>query len=131
MTPPSDGWLGGTLVAALALLRAQHLPHDARAHADTIALIDYIDTVVFIPAGLVLPATGVIYGAFTTWGFLKHWWIAAKWLLTSLVIALGFGYYFTGITLVVLQLVLILVIVVLSVYKPRPPRLTRPRTGVA
>ena len=127
----ASSWLGGTLVAVLALLRVQHLPHDVSSYADTIALIDYIDTVVFIPAGVVLPATGAIYGACTKWGFLRHWWVAAKWVLTILVIALGFVYYFTGITFVVLQLALIVVIVVLSVYKPRPPRHARLRTGVA
>jgi len=122
------GWLGGTLAGSLALLRVQNLSRDSPTYTDAFALLHYIDAAIFIPAGLLLLATGAIYGAFTRWGFLKHWWIVAKWILTVLVIALGFVFYFTGVTFIVLQATLILGIMGLSVYKPRSRRkpLTKP-----
>jgi len=116
------GWLGGTLAGSLALLRVHNLPSDSPTYVDAIALLHFVDTVVFIPAGLLLLATGAIYGAYTNWGFLKNLWIVVKWILTILVVALGFVFYFTDITFIVLQVLLILVIVILSIYKPRTLR---------
>lgn len=41
-------------------------------------------------AKLCIPAlmiTGILYGAFTKWGFFKQGWITAKWVLTIIVAA--------------------------------------------
>ncbi len=52
----------------------------------------WIDPVLTIPGAMCTLVTGIIYGAFTPWGFFKQPWITVKWIFSVLVILFGTFY---------------------------------------
>lgn len=53
----------------------------------------FIDDVFVIPGAILTVVTGIVYGAFTNWGFFKHRWITVKWILSILIIIIGTFYF--------------------------------------
>lgn len=53
-----------------------------------------IDDFVIIPTATLVVGTGVLYGLFTRWGFVRFHWVTVKWVSTLLFI--GFGAFFLG-----------------------------------
>ena len=51
-----------------------------------------VDEYFLIPGGIGIIVTAVLYGSFSKWGFFKHKWLVAKWILTVLLVVLGAGY---------------------------------------
>jgi len=52
-------------------------------------ILYFIDVYILPPAAIVCLITGLIYSAFTGWGFFKHRWISVKWVITVSVMLLG------------------------------------------
>lgn len=52
-------------------------------------ILYFIDVYILPPAAILCLLTGLIYSAFTGWGFFKHKWISVKWVITISVILLG------------------------------------------
>lgn len=76
-------WLGGFSIMLGCSILATTGGISAAEGSATLALVR--DLVKFcIPA---LMVTGILYGACTKWGFFKHRWVIAKWLLAILVAA--------------------------------------------
>lgn len=76
-------WLGGfTIMLGLSIMIACGRV-DALFGTAAIGLVKTIITFC-IPA---LMITGIMYGIFTKWGFLKHGWVIAKWILSIVVVA--------------------------------------------
>lgn len=76
-------WLGGfTIMLCLSIM----MTTGSISEAFGTAAIDLVKDLVTIciPA---LMVTGLIYGLFTKWGFKKHGWVIAKWLLSIAVVA--------------------------------------------
>lgn len=76
-------WLGGfTIMLCLSIM----MTTGSISEAFGTAAIDLVKDLVTIciPA---LMVTGLIYGLFTKWGFKKHGWVIAKWLLSIVVVA--------------------------------------------
>lgn len=53
-----------------------------------------IDDFVIIPTASLVVLTGVLYGVFTRWRFVRFHWVTVKWASTLLFI--GFGAFFLG-----------------------------------
>lgn len=51
--------------------------------------LEAVDMKILVPGAIVCLITGLLYSLFTPWGFFKHRWVAVKWILTILMIALG------------------------------------------
>lgn len=97
---------------------------------------------VVLPASVTTMLEGLVYGIFTTWGFIKHRWIILKWILAILTDVItgagviresfmtinrvseqGFvgGFRDGGLIMgfISIQVVLLLVVMVVSMYKPK------------
>ena len=70
-----------------------------------------------VPCIPLLMGTGFIYGLFTRWGFVKHGWVAAKWLL-SIFVVVGSAVFPCALWSSALLLAAVLVLFALSVFKP-------------
>ena len=83
-------WIGG--VMALVSLQLGQAPQtkDMMYLAAQSHLI--VDEYFLIPGGIGIIVTAVLYGSFSKWGFFKHKWLVAKWILTVLLVVLGAGY---------------------------------------
>jgi uncharacterized membrane protein len=85
-------WVGGGVT-----LVGMHLWMDAQTGQELYGInrsMRFVDDFIIIPGAFGSLLTGLIYSAFTNWGFFKHGWIIAKW-----VINLGgilFGTFFLG-----------------------------------
>lgn len=80
-------WLGGGV--ALLVLASAVSPDtatEAHLHARALHAIDNYMVIVFA-FGLLF--TGMIYSLFTRWGFVKHWWVVAKWVVLIFQILFG------------------------------------------
>ena len=51
--------------------------------------LEAVDMKILIPGAIVCLITGLLYSLLTPWGFFKYRWVAVKWILTILMIALG------------------------------------------
>ena len=81
-------WIGG--VAALVLVSA--LGRTA-ASGDALALartaLAWVDRALIVPACLGSLATGFLCSWRTPWGFFRHGWVSAKWVITVSMILFG------------------------------------------
>ena len=50
----------------------------------------YIDNYIIIPAAIGSCLTGLLYSHLTKWGYLKYYWVIAKWIFTITFIVIGF-----------------------------------------
>ena len=115
--------------------------------SEILEAIETIDMKLIIPAALITLVSGLLFSVFTEWGFLKHRWIAVKYVINvipmiagavllspaiqnMLSLAAGLGHAaliepsfvssrntFTGV--LVFQLTLLIIAVCLSVFKPK------------
>ena len=79
-------WLGG-LVCLCALLLLARSGLGGRDPYPLYHAVHQIHDVVLYAAFTGTLATGLLFSVFTKWGFAKHRWIAAKWLLALLLFA--------------------------------------------
>ena len=75
-------WLGGALALFAINLHQSQASSQAMLNGMNLSahLVDV--WIIIIPGANGCLVTGLIYGLFTNWGFVKHRWIAVKWLLT-------------------------------------------------
>lgn len=108
-------WLGGIAVLfALALSNGAAL---GLSNLDAPVAIDAFRSQFIVPCIPFLMATAVLYGALTSWGFAKHSWLVAKWVLSIVVIA-GFALLPFSTATVGAMLVCVIALFALSVFKP-------------
>ena len=85
-------WLGAAVCLVLLALPGASLVGEG------IGGITYcmtlIDDFVIIPTAAVVVVTGIFYGFYTKWGFIRFDWVLVKWVATLLFI--GFGAFFLG-----------------------------------
>ena len=55
-------------------------------------ILEAIDMQILVPGAIGCLLTGVVYGAFTNWGFFRHRWLTVKWILTVFMILFGTFY---------------------------------------
>jgi hypothetical protein len=81
-------WGGGA--ASLFAIHCLFNPaSSAELYARNMALI-YVDSYIIIPAAAGCFLTGILYSQLTRWGYVKYYWIIAKWFFTILFIVIGF-----------------------------------------
>ena len=140
----SVGWLGAVVVFLVLAVFAAITPDDQRMRAAYIAM-NMLGWSVLVPFSLASLASGLVQGAGSNWGLLRHYWVLIKLLMTVIATTILLAYMQTlaylssvaadesGITGGTdhrlpdpspvlhsgLALVVLLVAVTLSVYKPR------------
>jgi hypothetical protein len=78
------GWLGIDLVQ-LTLGLAGLTGSDPAVVYPALGLIG---TVLFVPASFLVWLVGILNSVLTPWGLLKHWWVAVKLVLTTVMLGL-------------------------------------------
>lgn len=135
-------WIGGAMSMMLLLFTPSgNTPQAMQMKANVFKLID---TWLIIVGAYGILLTGLVYSIMTNWGFLKHGWITAKWILTIIMIALGIymgqfvdgnvstdlsfytlhsSTYYANIdtlkTLAIIQILMLLSVIILSIWKPK------------
>ena len=85
-------WLGAAVCLVLLALPGPRLVGEGiRGITYCMTLIDDF---VIIPIATAVVVTGICYGIFTKWGFIRFDWVIVKWIGTLLFI--GFGAFFLG-----------------------------------
>lgn len=108
-------WLGGFAVLfALTLSDGAAL---GLSNLDAPVAIDAFRSQFIVPCIPFLMATAVLYGALTSWGFAKHSWLVAKWVL-SIVAIVGFALLPFSTATVGAMLACVVALFALSVFKP-------------
>ena len=130
-------WAGGALSMMAVMLLTEVT--DASSMLTRAQVLKAIDDYLIIVGANGCIVTGILYGALTNWGFFRHRWITAKWVLTVLMVASGtflMGPCVNGNVLTSdasvyqqnveqtifwgwVQIVLLIAVLVLSVWKPR------------
>ena len=86
-------YLGGIWAGGAASLFAIHCLYPTNSgpefYARNIAMI-HIDNYIIIPAAIGSCLTGLLYSHLTKWGYLKYYWVIAKWIFTIIFIVIGF-----------------------------------------
>ena len=87
-------WIGGG-VALILLYFLKNGVADGNVLYGINQSIHHVDiAVIVIPGALGCLITGLIYSAFSNWGFFKHRWMIFKWIVT--IVAILFGAFFLG-----------------------------------
>ena len=108
-------WLGG--FAGLFVLTLSDGAALGLSNLDTPVAIDAFRSQFIVPCIPFLMATAVLYGVLTSWGFAKHSWLVAKWVLGIVVIA-GFALLPFSTATVGAMLVCVVTLFALLVFKP-------------
>lgn len=108
-------WLGG--FAVLFVLTFSNGAALGLSNLDTPVAIDAFRSQFIVPCIPFLMATAVLYGVLTSWGFAKHSWLVAKWVLGIVVIA-GFALLPFSTATVGAMLVCVVTLFALLVFKP-------------
>ena len=83
----SAGWLG-SVVAYLALATAGVAGRDPQMARAAYLSMKLIGWFVIVPFGFATLFSGLVQSLGTRWGLFRHWWIAIKFLLTIVAIAI-------------------------------------------
>jgi len=87
-------WVGGA-VALLLLYFIKQDVNDGGVLYGINQSIHHVDmAVVVVPGAFGCLLTGILYSAFSSWGFFKHKWMVLKWIVT--VAAILFGTFYLG-----------------------------------
>lgn len=88
-------WIGGALALAVINRLNAAAANDGMIYGLNTAG-HTIDMVVVVACGAIgCFVTGIIYGLFTGWGFAKHRWVVAKWIIT--LWGIFFGTFYLGV----------------------------------
>lgn len=85
-------WICGAVCLTLVIFIAD--PQTGGEAFMKARIIQIIDDWSIIPGALGCLLTGLIYSIWTNWGFFKHTWITAKWIMT--VVQILFGTFVLG-----------------------------------
>lgn len=108
-------WLGGFVV--LFVLTLGDGAALGLTNLDAPVAIDAFRSQFIVPCIPFLMATAVLYGVLTSWGFAKHGWLVAKWVL-SVVVIVDFALLPFSTATVGAMLVCVIALFALSVFKP-------------
>jgi hypothetical protein len=72
-------WVGAAIVLSIKQFFIN--PSDAGELYGITATMDFIDIFIIIPGAIGVLLTAVIYSVWTNWGWFKHNWIVAKWMI--------------------------------------------------
>lgn len=78
----SVGWLGA-VIAYLALAIVGLTSHDAQMVRAAYLSMEVIGWFVIVPFSLATLLAGLVESLGTRWGLFRHWWVLAKFLLTT------------------------------------------------
>jgi hypothetical protein len=78
----SVGWLGAIL-PYLALAVAGLVSHDDQTVRAAYVAMELIAKFVIIPLSLATVASGLVQALGSSWGLFRHWWVVAKFILTT------------------------------------------------
>ena len=72
-------WVGG----AVALSTKQFFIHAASGSElyGILSMMNFVDFFIIIPGAVGCLLTGIIYSAWTNWGWFRHRWITVKWII--------------------------------------------------
>jgi hypothetical protein len=118
----SVGWIGAA--AAFLVLAIAGLTHpDAGVVRGAYLLMNLIGLYLIVPLSLAALATGLIQSLGTHWGLFRHYWVLAKFLLTTAAAGTLPGAELGGVGFELLRasglgILVLLAITALSVYKP-------------
>ena len=82
------GWFGGGVAANLLAYKAGTLNPESSL-STVLEMISTLDSLLIPVCALLTVLTGIVYGAFTHWGFFRQGWLVVKWIITILVVATG------------------------------------------
>lgn len=80
-------WVGGAFGMNLLLFAC--VPANGEEMFMRAKYLKVIDDMLVIPGAIGCLVTGLLFGIFTKWGFFKHGWLTAKWILTVTMILVG------------------------------------------
>ena len=85
-------WVGAavSITAMIFVLKANH---GMQLYGINQA-INFIDIYIIIPGNTGIVITGILYSAFTSWGWFKHPWITVKWIIA--IYGMLFGIIWLG-----------------------------------
>jgi hypothetical protein len=86
-------WLGGAVALLLMILSLDQAGNGEQLHAYDLAR-EFVDDFVLVPGALGCLLSGLLISWATPWGFFRHRWVTAKWLLT--VAGILFGTFVLG-----------------------------------
>ncbi len=86
-------WLGTGLCMVIMGVRNVNAPNAEALYAIN-EICKFLDDFVIIPTATLSLLTGFFLSWFTNWGFVKHYWVITKWLLT--LSAIVFGTFWIG-----------------------------------
>ena len=78
----SVGWLG-SVVAYLALAVVGFTSHDAQVSRASYLSMEVVATFVVVPFSIATLLSGIAEAVTTRWGLFRHWWVLAKFALTT------------------------------------------------
>jgi uncharacterized membrane protein len=85
-------WVGGAFALVL-LIFTLDASHDMELYGVNRAM-RFVDDFIIIPGATGLLLTGILYATLTPWGWFKHRWITAKWLVN--IYGVIFGTFMLG-----------------------------------
>jgi hypothetical protein len=86
-------WLGTGLCLVIMGIRNIDAPNADSLYAIN-EICKFLDDFVIIPTATLSLTTGFFLSWFTNWGFVKHYWVITKWVLT--LAAIVFGTFWIG-----------------------------------
>ncbi len=87
------------------------------SNIDAAIAIESFRRTFIVPCIPVLMGTAVLYGLFTNWGFAKHSWLIAKWVL-SIAVIVGFSALPYSAATVACALAATIALFAISIFKP-------------
>jgi uncharacterized membrane protein len=86
-------WLGTGLCLVIMGIKNIDTPNGDALYAIN-EICKFLDDFVIIPTAVLSLVTGFFLSWFTTWGFVKYYWVMTKWFLT--ISAITFGSFWLG-----------------------------------
>jgi hypothetical protein len=87
-------WIGGAAALILLYFLKRNVGDGGVLYGINQSIHHVDMVVVVLPGALGCLVTGIIYSAFSNWGFFKHNWMIFKWIVT--VFAILFGTFYLG-----------------------------------
>ncbi|KZB82208.1 hypothetical protein AVL48_09760 [Amycolatopsis regifaucium] len=84
----SVGWMGQAL-ALFTLLAISRATEDGEIRVAATSMAHEIDTLLLAPLANASAFTGFMLAAGTAWGFTRHWWVLAKFVITLVQLYAG------------------------------------------
>jgi hypothetical protein len=89
-------WFGTALTMVAIALYASHLYSIPSVSGDSLytlqAILAYLNDYLLMPAATLSILSGTALCALTVWGFFKHYWVIAKWVVTVTTITVVSGW---------------------------------------